>query len=280
MRQLICPAQEHFICSHCWLYLWLVSSPWPICSSLYPCICDVEHTSLHVGLCGRKFVLCLFGQCPCICTIIVIAGSTQELYRPTCLFGQIARLLFKYIRVFGVCRPACHDSSVLFQVHVSVNSCAISTLFTCIGVLSSTITFVFAMFILRHICLLKSDRPCSICCSSCGVSVYKNMALAKRKLVRNYSPIFTPLFSQFNLLNMLSSVAVNSLNDMVSPVLLLSWSWFSHSLRAYLGEGALYWACFFVSAIVSTHIAKCIRNVLHTVDYITKKRWWQQKTAY
>ena len=25
-------------------------------------ICDVEHTSFHFGLCGRKFVLCLFGQ--------------------------------------------------------------------------------------------------------------------------------------------------------------------------------------------------------------------------
>ena len=27
-------------------------------------VCDVEHTSFHFGLCGRKFVLCLFGQCP------------------------------------------------------------------------------------------------------------------------------------------------------------------------------------------------------------------------
>ena len=26
-------------------------------------VCDVEHTSFHFGLCGRKFVLCLFGQC-------------------------------------------------------------------------------------------------------------------------------------------------------------------------------------------------------------------------
>ena len=28
-------------------------------------VCDVEHTSFHFGLCGRKFFLCLFGQCPC-----------------------------------------------------------------------------------------------------------------------------------------------------------------------------------------------------------------------
>ena len=32
-------------------------------------ICDVEHTSIHFGMCSRKFVLCLFGQCPGLCTI-------------------------------------------------------------------------------------------------------------------------------------------------------------------------------------------------------------------
>ena len=25
-------------------------------------VCDIEHTSFHFSLCGRKFVLCLFGQ--------------------------------------------------------------------------------------------------------------------------------------------------------------------------------------------------------------------------
>ena len=93
------------------------------------------------------------------------------------------------------------------------------TLFTFIGVLSTTTTFVFAMFILRPIRLLSSDSYCSICCSSCGVSVHRNMSSAKRRLERNYPSIFTPLFFQFNLLNMLSNVAVNSLGEMVSPCL-------------------------------------------------------------
>ena len=88
-----------------------------------------------------------------------------------------------------------------------------------IGVLSTTITFVFAMFILRPIRLLSSDSSCSICCSSCGVSVHRNMSSAKRRLERNSPSIFTPLCSQFNLLNMLSNVAVNSLGEMVSPCL-------------------------------------------------------------
>ena len=40
-------------------------------------VCDVEHTSFHFGLCGRKFVMCLFGQWPGLAPY-VIAGSTQE----------------------------------------------------------------------------------------------------------------------------------------------------------------------------------------------------------
>ena len=75
------------------------------------------------------------------------------------------------------------------------------------------------MFILSPIRLLSLDSSCSICCSSCGVSVHRNMSSAKRRLERNSPSIFTPLFSQFHLLNMLSNVAVNSLGEMVSPCL-------------------------------------------------------------
>ena len=49
--------------------------------------------------------------------------------------------------------------------------------------------------------LLSSDSSCSICCSSCRVSVHMNMPSAKRRLERNSPSIFTPLFSQLNLLN-------------------------------------------------------------------------------
>ena len=85
--------------------------------------------------------------------------------------------------------------------------------------LSTTITFVFAIVILRPIRLLSSDSSCSICCSSCGVSVHSNMSSAKRRLERNCPAIFTPLFSQLNLLNMLYIVALNSLGEMMSPCL-------------------------------------------------------------
>ena len=30
---------------------------------------DVDHSSFHFDLCDSKFVLYLFGECPCLCTI-------------------------------------------------------------------------------------------------------------------------------------------------------------------------------------------------------------------
>ena len=69
LRRLICPAQDHFI----FLTVLIISMTFVLSLnqmlvflSLYN---DVEHTSFHFGLCGRKFVLCLFGQRPGLCTI-------------------------------------------------------------------------------------------------------------------------------------------------------------------------------------------------------------------
>ena len=52
----------------------------------------------------------------------------------------------------------------------------------------------------RKVHFAQRTEACSICCSSCGVSVHRNMSSAKRRLERNSPSIFTPLFSQFNLL--------------------------------------------------------------------------------
>ena len=67
LRRLICPAQDHFI----FLTVLIISMTFVLSLTqmlvfLYD---DVEHTSFHCGLCGRKFVLCFFGQCPSLCTI-------------------------------------------------------------------------------------------------------------------------------------------------------------------------------------------------------------------
>ena len=68
LRGLICPAQDYFI-FHSVDYIYeFCPLPDPDVD-LSILVCDVEHTSFHFGLCGRKFVLCLFCQCPGLCTI-------------------------------------------------------------------------------------------------------------------------------------------------------------------------------------------------------------------
>ena len=55
-----CPGPFH--CSHMADYIYDVCAlPDPDRSIL---ACDVELTPFHVGLCGRTFGLCLFGQSP------------------------------------------------------------------------------------------------------------------------------------------------------------------------------------------------------------------------
>ena len=55
-----CPGPFHF--SHSVDYIYDLSPlPGPdVGLSIF--VCDVEHTSFDFDLCGRKFVLCLFGQ--------------------------------------------------------------------------------------------------------------------------------------------------------------------------------------------------------------------------
>ena len=61
LRLLMCPSQDHFIFfSHWWLYLCLLSSLSDPDVGLSVLVCNVEHTSFHVGPCDRKFVLRLF----------------------------------------------------------------------------------------------------------------------------------------------------------------------------------------------------------------------------
>ena len=59
-----CPRPPHL--SHIAHYFCPLSDPDVGPSVL---VCDIEHTSFHFGICGCKFVLCLFGDYPGICTI-------------------------------------------------------------------------------------------------------------------------------------------------------------------------------------------------------------------
>ena len=58
----MCPARDHLI----FVTLVIISDLCPLPDpdvGLSIFVCNVEHTSFHFGLRGRKFVLCLFGQC-------------------------------------------------------------------------------------------------------------------------------------------------------------------------------------------------------------------------
>ena len=228
LRRLICPAQDHFI----FLTVYIISMTF-VLSLTQMLVLLSWYVMLSIPL---YILVCATASLFCACLVsvqvsepYVIAGSTQELY--TCHFRQMARLILKISRCLAhVAQPAiilrCISLSWFFSLRLQCCpkytwrwTLSIITLFTFIGVLSTTITFVFAMFILRPIRLLSSDSSLSICCSSCGVSVHRNMSSAKRRLEINYPSIFTDLFSQFNLLYMLSNVAVNSLGEMVSPCL-------------------------------------------------------------
>ena len=79
--------------------------------------------------------------------------------------------------------------------------------------LSTYITFVFAMFIFRCINILSSDSNCSIFGHYCDVSVHKNVPSAKRRLFGNDSSCSLVL------------PWTEALGEMVSPVLLLFGSW-------------------------------------------------------
>ena len=128
LRRLICPAQDHFMfLSVDYIYEFCPLPDPDVGPSIF--VCDVEHTSFHFGLCGRKFVLCLLGECPGLCTICYSWQHTGVVYLSLQSDGKVA---FEDIPVFGVCRPACHDSSlylfvlvlfleavVLSQVHVA-----------------------------------------------------------------------------------------------------------------------------------------------------------------
>ena len=171
LRRLICPAQDHFI----FLIVYIISMTFFLSLTQMLVLLSV-YVMLSILL---SILVCAAASLFCACLVsvqvsapYVIAGSTQELY--TCLFKQMARLLLK----ISLCLEYSAQPAMIFRcIYFSWLFSFFYLLLTFIGVLSTTITFVFAMFILIPIRLLSSDSSCSICCSSCGVSVHRNTRL-------------------------------------------------------------------------------------------------------
>ena len=64
-------------------------------------VCDDEHTSFHFGLRGRKFVLCLIGECPW--HVYVIAGNMHGFYTYlSSLLQTDGEVAFEDIPMFGI----------------------------------------------------------------------------------------------------------------------------------------------------------------------------------
>ena len=107
LRRFVCPAQLSFF-SHCSDYVYDFCPLPDLHAGPSVLVYDAENTSFHFGLCGRKFVLCLFGQCPGPCIICLSWQHTLVVHLSLQADGRVA---FDDIpAVYGVCRPACHDS--------------------------------------------------------------------------------------------------------------------------------------------------------------------------
>ena len=145
-----CPGPFHFSYSVDYIYDFCPLPDPDVGLSIF--VCDVEHTSLHVGLCGRKFVLCLFGQCPGLCTICHRLKHTGVEHLSLQADDKVA---FEDVPVFGVCRPACHDSSLyLFVLVLFFEAVVLSQVHAALDIVYQHIVHVYwGVVYSHHLCL-------------------------------------------------------------------------------------------------------------------------------
>ena len=98
--------------------------------------------------------------------------------------------------------------------------------------LSTTITFVFAMFILRLIRLLSPDSSCSICCSSCVFLCKRIYHWQSGDWLEIFGLSSRPCSPSLTFWICSPVLPWTAWVRWCPPVLLLSWVWFSHSLCA------------------------------------------------
>ena len=128
LRRLICPVHDHFYHIADYIYYFCLLSDPDVGLSIL--VCDVEHTSFHFGLCRRKFILCLFGQCPGLCTICHRWQNTWVVHMS---LQADVEVVFEDIPMFGVCRPAWHDSSLyLFVLVIFLEAVVLSQSIRCL----------------------------------------------------------------------------------------------------------------------------------------------------
>ena len=146
LRRLICPAQDHFI----FLTILIISMTF-ILSKMLVCLSSYVMLSILLsvfGLCGRKFVLGLFGQCPGICTICHSWHHTGVVHLSLQADGKVD---FEDIPVFGVCRPACHNSSLyLFVLGLFLDAVVLSQVLIALDIFYQHIVQVYWDVVYSH----------------------------------------------------------------------------------------------------------------------------------
>ena len=158
-----CPGPFHFSYSVDYIYDFCPLPDPDVGLSIF--VCDVEHTPFYFGLCGRKFVLCLFGQCPGLCTICHSWQHTGVVHLSLQADGKVA---FEDIPVFGVCRPDCHDSSLnLFVLVLFLEAVVLSQVHVALDIFYQHIVYVYGGVVYNHhLCIcdvhLKTHSPAFI----------------------------------------------------------------------------------------------------------------------
>ena len=112
-------------------------------------VCGVEHTFFfNFGLCGRTFVLCLFGQCPGCCTV---CHSWQHIGVEHLSLQADGKVAFEDVPVFAVCRPACHDSSLyLFVLVIFLAAVVLSQVHVALDIFYQHIVHVYLGVVYNH----------------------------------------------------------------------------------------------------------------------------------
>ena len=119
---------------------------------LYILVCEVERTSFHFGLCGRKFVLCL---CLSVSKFLHLYNSWQQTAVKHLSLQADDKVVFEDILVFGVCRPACHGSTLsLFVLVIFIEAVVLSHVYAAFNMLYQHIVHVYRGVVYNHhLCL-------------------------------------------------------------------------------------------------------------------------------
>ena len=161
LMPLICPAQDHFIfLTVLIIYMTFVLSLTQMLVFLFLYV--MLNILLSILICAAASLFCACLVSVQVSVPYVIVGSTQELY--TCLFRQMTVALGD-IPVFGVCRSACHDSSLyLFVLVLFLDAVVLSQVHVAFNIFYQHIVHVYRGLVYNyHICLchihLKTISP-------------------------------------------------------------------------------------------------------------------------